>query len=165
MPDSPDANNAAWRPNGEYVLCNGDKGCQWKWTDAGGEHGTWTKVEGLVIPGSAETAWHPGGSYAIVGCAAGKVYKFTHATGVYTEIRNKGDSTSAGICWHPQGHYAILAGSMQFDPPYGQHVLVFDHADQKFYEVDTHPDDKPFRKIAWQPSGAFAVGAINNFYS
>jgi hypothetical protein len=169
LPNTPDATNADWRPSPNdddvYVLCNGDTGCQWKWTDAGGPLGAWNYVSGPeVVQGSLVIAFHPSGAYALVGCTAGRVYKYSHATGKYTDIRHGIDTANtAGICWRPQGNYAILAGSRQLNSPYGRHVLLYNHGDAKFYDVDVHTDEKPFRRLAWHPSENFAVGAVHNY--
>jgi len=170
MPAQPDGNrkdahNADWCPNGEYVLCNGDTGCQWTWTDTGGPLGTWNYVFGPeVVEGSLVTAFHRSGAYALVGCTDGKVYKYSNAAGKYTKIRGKKGDTECtfGICWHPQGNYAILAGSRQFEAPHGRQVMLYNHADSRFYEVDVHADELPFRRLAWHPTENYAAGAVHN---
>jgi hypothetical protein len=47
--------------------------------------------------------------------------------------------------------------------PYGRHVLLYNHANAKFYDVDVHTGEKPFRRLAWHPSENFAVGAVHNY--
>jgi WD40 repeat protein len=164
IPDgTPDASSVAWKPNGAFVLCNGDTGCQLKWDESGGPLGTWTGVLGNQILGSLETKWHPAGTCALVGCTMGAVYKLG-SNEEYTKIRGTGTTTEnwVGICWHPQGNYAILAGSASDILPNGRAVLLYDSTAGKFYEVDCHRDELPFRKLAWRPGGDFAVGAVHN---
>ena len=168
MPATDDALSVDWHPpNGDYALFNGDVNCHWKWKEDATP--PWTPVTGMGGIGSLVTAFHPTGAYALIGCTDGRLYEYSHATGTCTKVRGgePGHSeNTAGICWHPQGTYAILAGSRQQFSPYGRHVLLYNHQDRKCYEVDVDPnkDEKPFRRLAWHPTGNFAAGAVHNLY-
>lgn len=161
MPECKDAHNADWHPKGLYVLCHGDSGCHWKWTEAGWR---WTELEGEVVQGSLVTKFHPSGDYALTGCTRGRVYRYAHATNSCSEIRApEGDeSLITGICWHRQGNYAILVGSRRPVAPHGRQALLYNHRDPKFCDVDVHVDEKPFCKASWHPSENLTVGAVHN---